>query len=357
MKLLIVGIDALDPLFLEEYACDLPTFRALKQSCEWFTVKCDAKIPNSCSGWLSLYSGLLGSEHGILEWRFDNEWLGLANKVTAFWEHMNAAGLSVGLLNPPLVWPARIDNGWCVAGFPSPLHYKRQVEKSSEQVEQKGLYCPAEIAGLAPANYTVDASDYAEGFLTDADRDSWYIPRILQLAQARTEFAISLMKEKPVDVVFVVYTMLDRLLHALSYFLPHRKNLADVHVQTWIGYVLMDTLLGKLLRAADTETLLICGDHGLNFSTNAPIVWGPENEIVMGDPYRLNHTWTTMGFARKRGDTLSGRAGEDDLAWLHKKTLRFLDIGGTIVPRDKQVEYSPEDEEIVKQKLRGLGYL
>jgi predicted AlkP superfamily phosphohydrolase/phosphomutase len=357
MKLLIVGIDALDPLFLEEYACDLPTFKKLKQSCEWFTVKCDARIPNSCSGWLSLYSGLLGDEHGILEWHFDGEWLGLASKVTAFWEQMNAAGLSVGLLNPPLVWPAHIDNGWCVAGFPSPLHYKRQIEKSGEAIEQKGLYYPTDLAELAPLNYTVDASDYADGFLTDQDRDSWYMPRILELGRLRTKFALTLIEEKPVDVMFVVYTMIDRLLHAASYFLPHRKNLADVKAQIWNGYVEMDRFLGRLLKAANAEMLLICGDHGLNFSTNAPIVWGPENEIVTDDPYRLNHTWTTMGFARKEGTTMAGGGGSTDLRWLYRKALQFLGISSTMIPKGSGQEYSEEDEEVVKQKLRGLGYI
>jgi len=366
MKLLIIGIDALDPFFLNEFADDLPTFGRLRRSCVYFRVRCDAKVPNSCAGWLSLYTGLLASQHGILDWGIGGEWLGLANKLSGrlLWEKCNASGYSVGLLNAPLVWPAYMENGWCVAGFPSPIHVLRQHLKSTEPFDgAEGLYSPPELATFAPEDYVVDAQDYADGFLTDDDRDSWYVPKILELAQKRTSLAITLTEKMPVDVTFVVYTVLDRLLHAYGYFLPHRQNRSEVEAGARAGYVLMDSLLNELLQQVPFDSLLVCGDHGLTFSTNAPTIKDLEGNQTVGDPYDLNHTWETVGFLHKRQLSQSGKAADRDLTWLYNtvKAWAFLDRPLEVewddgAPRRFPV-FDPRDEEIVKRKLQGLGYL
>lgn len=351
MKLLIIAIDGLDPLFVEEFLPALPTFRCLRKECEWHRCICEA--PNTVTGFSSIYTGLSVQEHGLTGWDDSDEecgWLGLANRLKnkghgVFWDLLNVAGFSVGLFNPPLVWPAEIRNGWCVAGFPSSLHWWKAAPGKKEFPDRTlGLYSSPEIAALAPPRYTVDAQDYVERSLTQEDRRTWYSAEIKALAHLRLRFALQAFSQLPVDIGFVCFTILDRIKHALHYLsLMQELNLQEVGPEIQKNYELVDYFIHRLLDEIKPEAFLICGDHGLNFSE---------------DKCTLEHTELTLAFAGGP-KVRSGQVADKPLASVFFRIFELLDVAIPAVgaTRFEEPVFSAKDQEVARKKLEGLGYL
>jgi len=332
MQTLILGIDALDPHFIEKFLPTLPTFQRLRQTARWHVVRCDAEDPNSPAGWSTIYSGVPASEHGITDWDYITEntgdsWRGTAGDLPRrFWEELNKAGLSVGLMCPPMVWPAPDLNGWAVGGFPTPYQFPRSIASYGAPDEQ---YSDHRIKALEPLGHVVDAVQYVDNTVEDYD-----VKDIQSLPMIRLEYALRAFRLLPVDVGFVFFSYLDRLGHMLNEQCWREKVITPAEAEDrmhW-AYKKVDRLIALALAATNPGRVVICGDHGFNFALTTPAF---RKGKVNDDPRFMGHTWETTCY-------VSGEPGQGP-------DLELKDVYQEIM--------TLPDAEIIKGKLRSLGYI
>src|ERR687886_1137958 len=133
MKVLVLGIDALDSALLEEFAADLPNLTALRTGGASLKLR-STFPPDSDTAWATIATGLNPAQHGIvrfvdpLEKSYQILNVGSANEVLrgkTFWELAGRAGLKSYAIFPHLcypVWPVpgtMVARGSSVAGVES----------------------------------------------------------------------------------------------------------------------------------------------------------------------------------------------------------------------------------------------
>lgn len=171
--------------------------------------------------WTTIYTGQSWEVHRVHD-RWAREIVGthIFSQVSLpfFWDWMNAAGLSTGLLNLPVTYPPRPVDGYMVSGFPAP----------------NGASITAPLGLPLPPDYVVDYVN----LLPDDVRhpDEWY--RAEPLAEVFATIArldvhkIYALKSLPVlDVMAVQFPVIDRVGHILEMVgidagtLPGKSNL------------------------------------------------------------------------------------------------------------------------------------
>lgn len=339
MRELILGIDALDPHLISDFLPFLPTFSWLSEKARWHLTHCDADIPNSPAGWSTIYSGLPSKEHGITDWDYiaeiKGQWKGTTHLLPrTFWGEINQAGLSIGLMCPPLTWPALDVKGWAVAGFPTPYQFPDQMHNYQKPDE---LYSSEEIKELEPIGHIVDVVQYKE---RDEKRelDGPVVQAIESLPMLRLEYALRAFRKLSVDVGFIFFSYLDRLCHTLNKLCFSEREITPEQARDRLlwAYKKIDRTIALALYATNPDRVLIFGDHGHTFSTHEPAIY--DNQWISNEPCLIGHTATTVTFILDSRE--KGGQGEDiPLTHIYEEIL------------------SVSDNEIIKDKLRQLGYI
>jgi len=334
---LILGIDALDPHFIEDFLPHLPTFQMLREQARWHIVNCDAAAPNSPAGWSTIYCGLPASEHNVKDWDYiasiTTQWKGTTNHLpTTFWKDLNKAGFSVGLMCPPLLWPAPSIDGWAVAGFPTPYQFPEQMNDYNAPDEQ---YSSQALKDLEPIGHVVDTVQYK-----NRNKDEYYkteIKNIESLPLLRLEYALRAIRNLSVDVGFIFFSYLDRLCHSLNHRCWVEKKITPEEAKDHIlwAYKKVDRIIALALSATTPDRVVICGDHGFNFSTRTRAIHC--GQWYEDDPRLIGHTASTVAFI------LSGnKKGAGEEIPLTQVYYEIVNIA---------------DNEVIKDKLKQLGYI
>ena len=123
MKVLLLGIDALDRLLLEQLATDLPNLTALRQQAVNLKVK-STFPPDSDTAWATISTGLNPAQHGIvrfvdpLEKSYQILNVGSKNEILqgqTFWDIIGQAGYQAHAIFPHLCYPIWSTPGVMVA--------------------------------------------------------------------------------------------------------------------------------------------------------------------------------------------------------------------------------------------------
>lgn len=259
---------------------------------------------DSIPSWITTYTGLDPSEHGILD--HVNYLLGdqadakidtsVFHKKT-FWDRIgNEANASVCVINPFMAYPVWSVNGVMVNG-PAFIEGEIQVSDQSRLAE---LVVPESIGGLEDLPSRSTMAPFLEKAIQDTLNEA--------------EFGLKMLDKNQPDLFFQTFLTSDRVQHFLWRYCDKEdptypgKNDVEDGIERFFGVV--DRVVGQFMETLDeNDTLLIMSDHGHGM--------------------RCTHCFNFNEFFRRKGylkDTSAGNRFSKKILIekLKNRVLRFL---------------------------------
>ncbi len=244
-RTLLVGWDAacweyLDPLL---QAGELPALESLIRRGARGTLR--STLPAwTPTAWASITTGKNPGKHGIfgMVHRQPGTYdfvptMALMRRGSSFWQRLNEAGLRVGLVNVPFIYPIEPLNGFAVAGFGTPNM----------------------VAGFAyPTTAERWIADHVAGFQPALSQSLYNTMPVAELYQAEREHqaqqikvAYELAQQNEVDVLVINLMLGD---HA-NHYMPQMTQVEQAWRDT-------DQDLARLLQAFQPDNVMLISDHG-----------------------------------------------------------------------------------------------
>ena len=264
MKVLIIGIDALDSIVLDQLGDQLPNFKKLRESYGFFRV-ISTFPPDSDTAWATIVTGMNPAEHGIVKFidpleksyqllnkRADNRVL--AGKT--FWDVASNARYKAAAIFPHLCFPTwKIENGVMISRASVITNDKEPAVQSSAE-------------GYLDLYPDPGIRDGVRGFPDGGTKGlRRYAGNIQRLTSADAEFALRIMQKENWDLFFVYFSTIDAIGHFFWNFYDREdpgfkegNPLQDVIPGI---YKLYDEIVGRFLAEISDETeVIILSDHG-----------------------------------------------------------------------------------------------
>jgi predicted AlkP superfamily phosphohydrolase/phosphomutase len=260
MKVLMLGIDALDCALMEKFADQLPNLTALRRSGAYLQLNTTFP-PDSDTAWATIATGMNPARHGIvrfvdpLEKSYQILNVGSKNEVLhgkTFWELASRAGARVYAIFPHLGYPL-----W---EMPAPC----TVVVRGSSVEAVAANPPEVLAEYPDPEVLTGVRGLPDRSLHAMQA---YAHRLMRLARADARFALRLMARNDWDLFFVYWSTLDATGHFFwSYYDEEDPGFIEGHpLQNVIPdtYRLYDNIVGQFLEAAgDDVAVIVMSDHG-----------------------------------------------------------------------------------------------
>lgn len=257
-RLLVIGLDGLEPSLLERWQDGLPHFQRLLS--ESISGPLESVVPPiSVPAWSSMLSGKDPGELGLYGFRnradrsYSRMRVASSRDVTVdrVWDILSRAGRRVGVVGVPQTYPPSPVNGVMISGFLTPS-------------TQSDFTYPPELREQIAAwvgDYILDV----ENFRT-ADKDT-LLRQIYDMTERRFRVVRRLLRREPWDFLMLVEIGSDRIHHAFwSQMDPqHPKHVPGNRHQDAIRdyYQYLDREMGELLDLLGDETqVLLVSDHG-----------------------------------------------------------------------------------------------
>ncbi len=265
-RVVVIGIDGMDWRVLEPLLPSLPNLCAIARS--GFAGGMDSVFPpDSIPSWVSIFTGLDPSEHGILE-SIDYFKKGARQfsvdtgrfRGRTFWDAASALGKRSVVVNPLLAYPP-----WDVKGIMAsgPVFISGEADITPESL--RGRYRLPPLGGIVDFPDKRELSSFAE--------------KSEEETRAIVDFTVELLENEQWDLAFVTLLTLDRIFHFFwRYHDPGdpthpRRNAHGDTVREFHRF--LDDCVGKIVRSAGPDaTIIILSDHGhgmrptLHFNVN-----------------------------------------------------------------------------------------
>jgi predicted AlkP superfamily phosphohydrolase/phosphomutase len=265
-RVVVIGIDGMDWRTLEPLLPSLPTLRAIAAS--GFAGGMDSIFPpDSIPSWVSIFTGLDPSEHGILEsidyFKKNTRQFSVDTnrfRGRTFWDAASAMGKQSIVVNPLLAYPPWDIRGIMASG---PVFISGTADIRPGNL--RGRYALPPLGGIVDFPEKRELSAFAEKSKAET--------------KAIVDFTVKLLENEPWDLAFVTLLTLDRIFHFFWRYhdpedpthprrSPHRDTVVDFHR-------FLDECVGRIARSAGPDTtVLILSDHGhgmrptLHFNVN-----------------------------------------------------------------------------------------
>jgi predicted AlkP superfamily phosphohydrolase/phosphomutase len=254
MKILIIGLDGVDPEILQKFmeAGKLPYFSKLKN--EGIFARMVSTIPTLTPvAWTTMLTGRNPGKHGIggfVKYKPNSYDIKILNSLDrgsdTLWHILNQHKKSVGIFNYPTLYPPEEIDRFMVCGMITP------------NIKCKFTYpdnLQREILENVPG-YDIDVR-----IVKAAEDKVQLLKDIYQLTDNRFIAANYLMEKYPCDVFIFVLTETDRLLHYymsdLKYGLTEKNTILQY-------FQYLDKKLGEFVEKVDDDTIVfLVSDHGM----------------------------------------------------------------------------------------------
>ena len=253
-KVVIIGIDGLDPLLIDKWKDSLPNFRGLYNNVSDITIE-STFPPDSICAWASIFTGENPAEHGLIEnidylskKSSDQQDKSAHIKGKTFWDIVGDKGRTVCVINPFIAYPSWDVNGTMISG---PVFEGGKTSTYPESIisEYKlpllgGMVDFPEEKNLGP-------------FLNSAK----------ELTVDLGDVSLEIYKDKHPDLFFLTFLTLDRIKHFIWRFTDKNdvyypgKNSYENVIKDF--YIMFDEIVGSFLRTMDDDSvLMVISDHG-----------------------------------------------------------------------------------------------
>lgn len=253
-RLVILGIDGMDPLVFEQLQAKLPHLSAIQKS-GCFKHSNSVFPPDSIPAWVTIFTGEYPEKHGWLD-NIDYEDIRKGAAVSklcnlqgrTFWDQVSQAGKRVCIINPLLAYPVWPVNGIMTNG-PVFITGEKQIYPTDLAAE----FSLPELGGMTE----FPAENELESFLENT----------LQSTRHLAQFGLDLFDREPWDLFFISFFSLDRIQHFLWRFwdpsdplYPGPSSLDNAVLK---AYQVFDEIVGKFLERTQAEAgLMVISDHG-----------------------------------------------------------------------------------------------
>lgn len=290
---IILGLDGANWTLLEPWleSGALPNIAALREEGEWGDME-SCLPPVTCPNWRCYSTGKNPGKLGVYWWeKIDTDARTLSTptsrsfKSSNYWDYLNEADRSVGVMNLPMTYPTFELDGWMIAGGPG-----------SEQEEY--TYPPSLEDELEARNYRLHPE---VPVTSNEDRDA--AAALVDLIDRRLETFRALLEERPVDVAHLTVFYINVLQH---FFWRD-----DVTKRAW---TVIDEHIGEIREEYPDATLYLMSDHGCTdidtmFYANSWL----EREGYLVTETDAADTFSTFGINKKRVSSLAHRFGVHSL--------------------------------------------
>ncbi len=253
-KLVLIGIDGMDPYVFEKYQAELPHLSAIgKQGC--YRRNPSVFPPDSIPAWVTIFTGEHPAQHGWLD-NIDYEDIRKGETAynirdlqgNTFWDLLSREGKRVCVINPLLAYPVWPVNGVMASG-PVFISGEKQIYPN----ELTARYSLPELGGM---------TEYPEESQLEA-----FFEATLKSTEDLGKFGLELFEAGPWDLYFLSFFTLDRLQHFLWRFSdpsdPQYPGPSRLENAVLRAYQLFDTIVGQFIERLDGDTgLVVISDHG-----------------------------------------------------------------------------------------------
>jgi predicted AlkP superfamily phosphohydrolase/phosphomutase len=263
-KIVIIGIDSLDPYVLKKYQDQLPHFSKLIEASPTFVSNSIFPV-DTVPAWSSIYTGLDTSSHGILYVYdvFDPTLDGLKNvnidalKGNTFWDYAGQKGLRSVIVYPNMIFPAWDINGIMVCKSP----FDKKINPLETEIDIS--VSPKSIA--AKHNIPRKLKSVWGGFPGNSQLKKW-AEYSMESLRNETKTAFDLYEKEPWDIFFVYFNMLDIIQHRLWRFFdtsdPSYRYNNDLSGIILNFYKEFDLMIDKFSKVNPDANLFVISDHG-----------------------------------------------------------------------------------------------
>ena len=258
-RVMVIGLDCAEPsLVLEHWRDELPTLARLMDS--GVSGRLTSVVPPiTMPAWSCMMASRTPGDLGVYGFRnrsdhtYEGNFIadGSSIKADRLWDLFGRAGRSSIVIGVPGTYPPRPLRGVLVSCFLTP------------SIASRYTYPPAlrEEVAETVGEYLFDCTD----FRTD-DKDR-LLQQIYDMTDRRFQLAEHLLETRPWELFAMVEMGTDRIHHGFWKYMDadHRKyEPGSPYEDAILAYHKhLDTLIGRLLRHADDETLvLVVSDHG-----------------------------------------------------------------------------------------------
>lgn len=254
-NVVLLGIDGMDSDLTLTLLDKLPVLKKLSQDGLTGPLR-SVFPPDSIPAWITCYTGLDPSEHGVLEsinylakgddrLKIDTS----AFQGKTFWDIIGAAGNSVCVINPFMAYPVWPVHGVMING---PVFIGGDIQVSDPSWTT-GVKIPQTLGGIVdfPSRKTI-----AE-----------FVSKTFADTREQADFGLKMLKQNRPNLFFQTFLTMDRLQHFLWRY-------CDSHDPTYPGknpledsiekfYILIDSIIGEYLQClGPDDELMVISDHG-----------------------------------------------------------------------------------------------
>ena len=286
---IVLGLDGANWDLLDPWLAsgELPNIAALREDGAWSDME-SCLPPVTCPNWRCYSTGKNPGKLGVYWWeKIDTEARSLSTptsrsfKSSNYWDYLNEAGESVGVMNLPMTYPPFEVDGWMVAGGPGSEQEDYTYPDSLEdELEARDYLLHPEVP-----------------VTSNEDRDA--AAALVDLIDQRFETFRLLLDDRPVDVAHLTVFYINVLQH---FFWRD-----DVTKRAW---TVIDEHIGEIREAYPDATLYLMSDHGCTdidtvFYANSWL----EREGYLATETDASDTFSKFGINKKRVSSLAHRFG------------------------------------------------
>lgn len=254
-KIVVIGIDGLDPFLLKKWEETLPNIHKLCANNSNIAIE-STFPPDSICAWTSIFTGQSPAEHGLME---SIDYLSDKKSVTdedrsvyfkgkTFWDIVSNKGGNVCVINPFIAYPAWKVNGVMVSG---PVFEGGDISAYPESLLAK--YDFPSLGGI------VDFPGKKEL--------NKFLNRSKNITEQLADVSLKIYKDYNPDLFFVTFLTLDRIKHFVwrftdkeDIFYPGRNDFENT-IKDF--YSIFDNIIGKFINSlSEDASLLVISDHG-----------------------------------------------------------------------------------------------
>lgn len=248
-RVLVIGLDGLDPEFLERHLGELPVLRNLVETGASGRLRSTIP-PFSLTAWTSAMSGMNPGRTGVTCLPTDDFTDSIpplnsrAVKVPRIWDVLSANGKKVGVVNVPLSYPPSPVNGFMISGFLTP------------SLDSDFTYPVSLKDELTPGYRT------SFDFLQHQVAEEFFLEQLYDLTEKQFRTVEHLLANKPWDLFIYVLSGTDWIQH---YYVrdPQSPGWAEAEEILLKYFRYADDFIGRLRERVGPETsIVILSDHG-----------------------------------------------------------------------------------------------
>lgn len=359
MKVLVLGIDALDPRLILENIKLFPNMKEMIETGVGGPYAGYAYGYGSYDNWTTLYTGLDPKEHEVINNKFKNIKKPIIDDILdkkPFWEVLNEGGLSVGVFNACVTTPAVSIEGY-MASSDRKSRFSDNIEEGEVltpvfNIKDRHLqkYLKGELKFPERPKSPEDYGYTWEDIKADNDiikeilsKDNYYESGLYYLEHVLDFLAdnMKILEDKsPVDVMWVYTEALDTLQHFQSYA-KNKRIIIEAMKK-------VDEFIGRVREELKPENIIVLSDHGI--SSIGSMLKHEDMEIQ-----KEAFGWRDKSFWINSETIVSMARNEGIISGMHDYKGTFLVAGEgirtTSMPEMRSIDFYPTLLELCNVKV------